>query len=357
MPTFDTPTKRHRPTATYGQCALGDRAEVARTDRILVRRALESVPAITAGGVQIARQMAGAAGDAGSVGSPAAGTADAGTAVPPAGPQPQLTVARQGGAANTFVSTDSISLVATVSGSPDAGTLAGQVAWTVQGVSTDSGNGNPHSAANQNAFVFTPNPINRPTTGAAVANDPIRYRVDARVGSITTSHDLTQDQADIVRQEYIDFGAVPPHRSEVVAPAIATFNTGNYSVIVDRGMNNALTNTQAQFQTLTQLAAAPAPGTASPDAGVPAPAPGPAISVTSGYRNPRRNVHVGSVLPVTSRHVWGSALDLGVAGANATLWDRLRLAGANAGTTSICEHGPTQLPCNDPTINHVHIQW
>jgi hypothetical protein len=126
-----------------------------------------------------------------------------------------------------------------------------------------------------------------------------------------------------------------------VQPTIATFNTGNYTMIVDRGMNNALINTETQFQTLTPAAQQPPP----------------AITVTSGYRNPQRNVDVGSQFPVGSRHVWGRALDLTVAGANATLWARLRQAGANAGNTSICEDGPTQRPCNDPRIDHVHIQW
>jgi len=273
-------------------------------------------------------------------------------------PQPSVTIARQGGNANTFLSTDSISLAAQVAGlpAPDAGAQPAQVTWTVNGVSANAGNGNPHTATNQSNFSFTPNPTNRPTTGSRTANAAIEYRVDAQAGGVTASYNLQQDETDIIRQEYIDLGPVaPPARADIVAPAIAGFNTGNYSLIVDGGMNNALTNTETEFATLTQAAAAPPAG--APDAGAPAPVPVPAISVSSGYRNPRRNVAAGSQFPTGSRHVWGTALDLTVAGANATLWATLRQAGANAGNTSICEDGPTQKACSDPTIDHVHIQW
>jgi hypothetical protein len=173
-------------------------------------------------------------------------------------------------------------------------------------------------------------------------------------------------------------------------------------LIVDGGMDAHLAATRAQFATLTQQAAAPAAAPAAPQGapgaapavgpgslptagpgGVPgaapaagpaatpaagtaasdpataaaaASAPVPATSVKSGYRNPQRNKAVGSQHP-SSRHVSGTALDLGVAGANATLWARLRQAGASAAPTSICEIGATEVPCNDPDVNHVHIQW
>jgi hypothetical protein len=147
-----------------------------------------------------------------------------------------------------------------------------------------------------------------------------------------------------------------------VTPSIATYNTGNYNLIVDMGMDNARTSTETEFATLTQ-AAAPHPPAAAPaaDGGVPPPPPPvpvPAIGVSSGYRNPRRNVAAGSVIGTSSSHVRGKALDLTVVGANATLWARLRQAGVNAGNSvSICEHGPTQVPCNDATVNHVHISF
>jgi hypothetical protein len=365
----------HELTHTIQQTS-GIQSVQGNPDKIIVQHSLEqeaeiasrtivqgkSFPVAERGITQVSRQQ------------PSAGTAhegitqvprqqsSAGTADEGISSAPNLTIVRQGGIANTFVSTDTISFTAQVAGGPDAGVSSGQISWTVHGVSTNSGNGNPHSAANQNSFSFRPNPTNRPTTGSRAPNDPIQYRVEAQVPGSTATFDLTQDETDIIRQEYVDFSANPPARNEIIAPAIATFNTGNYTRIVDRGLNAALTNTQAQFQALTQQAAQPAPAVAAPNAPAPPavpppPVPAPAIGVTSGYRNPRRNVAAGSNFPVTSRHVWGSALDLSVAGANAVLWARLRQAGANAGNTSICEQGANQIPCSDPNVDHVHIQW
>lgn len=248
-------------------------------------------------------------------------------------PPAPLRVERQGGDGLSFVSTDTITL--------NAAGSAGPADWTVQGVSTDAGNGNPRRATGRTQFSFRPNPTARPRTGSRRPNAPIQYRVEARAGGQTAAIDLAQDETDIIRQEYIDLGPVrPPDRSIVVAPTIGTYNTGNYTLIVDGGMDNARTNTEREFQALTPA------GTVAP-----------AIGVSSGYRNPRRNVEVGSEFPVGSRHVWGTALDLTVPGANATLWTRLRNAGANAGNTSICEDGPTQVLCTSPRVDHVHIHW
>ncbi len=294
-------------------------------------------------------------------------------AVPPAAaPIPILTITRQGSTGNTFVSSETISFAAQLTGVPNAADLVNQVSWTVRSVSANSGTGSPPTATSKSQFSFKPNPTNRPTTGSRSANAPIQIAVDAQASGATTSANLEQDEADIIRQEYVDFGATPPGRGSLVSPANANFNVGNYSLIVDNGLAAALSTTVAKFQQLTQAAAQPAPAAAAvapaaPTAAAAAPvaapappaapsAPVPAISVESGYRNPRRNVAAGSKFPVTSRHVWGSALDLSVAGADALLWQRLRNAGASAGT-SICEDGPTQKECNDASVDHVHVQW
>jgi hypothetical protein len=255
---------------------------------------------------------------------------------------PVVFITREGGEAKTFVSTEQLSFTAKVLNSPGSSPPAKLFNWTVHSASANSGNGNPHTALNQSRFAFTPNPTARPTTGSRRPNEPIKYRVDAEAGGRVGSFYLEQDETDIIRQEYIDLGPVqPPQRSDIMAPTIPGYNTGNYGLIVDGGMDNALTKTETQFQALT-----PAPQ-----------APTPALNVSSGFRNPRRNVAAGSNFPVGSHHVWGTALDLTVAGANATLWARLRQAGANARNTSICEHGPTQIPCNAANVDHVHIQW
>jgi hypothetical protein len=211
--------------------------------------------------------------------------------------------------------------------------------WTVTGTSTDSGNGDPHTANNASTFRFTPNPTNRLTTGSTVPNDPISYNIEVTVGGLSEAYELKQDPTDIIRQEYVDFQLHPPAREEIMAPTNNAFNTGNYALIVDRGMQRALDGTISQFERLS------APG-----------APPASVTVSSGYRNPRKNIWVKSV-HLNSRHVWGSALDLVANPANVGMWTRLRQAGQSAGYTSICEHGGTQIQCDDPAVNHVHIQW
>jgi hypothetical protein len=255
---------------------------------------------------------------------------------------PSIEITRVGGVDQTFLWNEAITLTGRVINAPVNSVPATSFDWTVQGLSTNAGNGNPHTAANQSQFTFTPNPSNRPRTGSRRPNDPIRYLVMARAANATGSFWLTQDEPDIIRQEYLDLGpVVPPDRAQIQAPAIAGYNTGNYSLIVDNGLDTARTDTETEFQALFPAGGAPAP----------------AIGVSSGYRNPRRNVAAGSNFPVGSRHVWGRALDLVVNGANAVIWGRLRQAGANAGNSSICEDGPTQIPCNNPNVDHVHIQW
>jgi hypothetical protein len=326
---------------------------------------------------------------------------------PPATP-PTIAVTREGGEGKTFVSTDTITLKAQVTAAPATGTgggtgavgagaVAGGVAgvaaagtgvkWTVRSDSANSGTGNPHTEANKETFSFKPNPTGRPTSGSRSPNPPIKYKVDAELNGAKTTFDLEQDETDIIRQEYIDYGtSYKPARADIVTPSDPAFNVGNYSLIVDNGLDTALSSTTSEFATLTQQAAAPAPtpapttpptGAANP-AGATAPAgavegaateaapgaaaaaaaavPVPALSISSGYRNPQRNKAAGSVT-INSRHTQGKALDLTVAGANATLWARLKKAGSNAGYYSICEDGPTEKACSDANVDHVHIQW
>jgi hypothetical protein len=245
---------------------------------------------------------------------------------------------------SSFLSTDLIIFQARVTGVPNADELANRIQWTVHGISVHSGGGNPDSASNQAYFSFSPNPTNRPTTAARVPNAAIQYQVEARVpNGIIKFYDLKQDERDIIRQEYIDLGHVrPPERGEIEEPADPRFNVGNYNLFIDRGMSDAFRVTEANFAMLIQAAT---PG-----------APVPAITIESGYRNPRRNIAAGSTKK-DSRHVWGSALDLVVPGATADVWEKLRQAGSDAGYTSICEDGGEPVPCNDPGVDHVHIQW
>jgi hypothetical protein len=302
-------------------------------------------------------QKAGDAGvsappDAGSAAPGAPGTTDAGT--------PTIAIARQGQTDRTFISTDQLSFTAQVTGG--AADAASHVTWTVTGVSSDAHNGQPHTAANTANFSFKPNPTNRPTAGSRAANPPIQYRVKAQIGNVSATSDLEQDETDIIRQEYADYGQPVPARDDFIAAN--QYNTGNYRKMLDDGIDGHFTGAQSQYQTLSQQAAQPAqPAPQAGGAGgaqQPAPqaaAAGGTVGFASAYRNPQRNKAVGSTHP-ESRHTRGQAIDLTVTDPDATRWARLKQAGANAGNpVSICEHGGTQVECNAGNVDHVHIQW
>jgi hypothetical protein len=238
-------------------------------------------------------------------------------------------------AVNSFVSTDTISLHVELSAaiSPD---LANTTSWKVIGMSLDSGNGMPSQLLDSRTFSFKPNPMNRPTTGSRQPNDPIKYDVEATIQGNIAKFSLVQDERDIIRQEYIDFGAPQiPSRDNLITPANTSLNTGNYTLILDEGMLAVLKDVTQRYNRL--------------NTGM--------ISISSAYRNPRRNIEVGSLHPITSKHVWGSALDLVVSPANASTWQHLHQAGSEGGYTSICQSGNQNVDCSDPTVDHVVIQW
>lgn len=95
------------------------------------------------------------------------------------------------------------------------------------------------------------------------------------------------------------------------------------------------------------------------------------IKIASAYRNPRRNVDVGSKYPVTSKHVLGRALDLvplPVSGLlpdgseveldlHRHLFPTLLQAARSASHSSLGEDGAKPVPIGDHSEDHVHIQW
>ena len=218
---------------------------------------------------------------------------------PPATP-PTIAITREGGEGKTFISTDTITLKAQVTAAPATGTggsagagavaagvagVAGAAAagtgvnWTVRSDSANSGTGNPHTGANKETFSFKPNPTGRPTSGSRSPNPPIKYKVDAELNGAKATFDLEQDETDIIRQEYNDYGTTyRPARADIAAPSDPAFNVGNYSLIVDNGLDTALSSTTSEFATLTQQAAAPAPTPAptTPPSTAPAGAANPA---------------------------------------------------------------------------------
>jgi hypothetical protein len=255
---------------------------------------------------------------------------------------PAIVIVRQDRTDATFLSTDTLDFKVTVNA---PGYDPNSACWVVQGESQDSGNGNPSSADNTPEFSFTPNPTNRPGPGgpgSLVPNDPIKYQVQVTVSDLTTTMDLEQDETDIMRQEYVDYGTGAPDRGQFVAPSNPAFNSGNYSLILDGGMAGLLAAITQYCEDQVQASLT--------------------IRVSCGYRNPQHNRAIGSLVPTRSYHMWGRALDIVVSPASAVNWQILHQAGAASATKSFCEHGHVMLDSTakhvyNPSVDHVHIQW
>jgi hypothetical protein len=287
----------------------------------------------------------------------------------------------------TFIATDSISLRASI-GSATAGV---EVRWTVEGRDAAAGIGGFATdfvtitdATGTATFTFTASDnttfVNdrrtRWTRGSYQANLAISFEVTAsylREGverttrlSDTNLGPLSQDETDILRQEYYDYNIPVPARDEVVPSLGAGFNRGNYSVqlAVDMRENYdailaAYRGREVRVTIDGQEYVTRIPQDAS-------------LTVSSGYRNPQRNRAVGSQFP-DSRHTRGRALDLVPSAVQVVvmvngrprrvtlslheaLYPALHAAAATVGT-AIAEQGATQVPVGDPREDHIHVQW
>jgi len=200
-----------------------------------------------------------------------------------------------------------------------------------------------------------------------------------------TAHAITSDEVDCLRQEYIDLDAeVIPDREEIV-PIESAFNKGNYSVGLNAGMQEKFSKVLAGYRGHVVLHE-PIPDMkglrnlntsllAEPfiHEGEPVFIPNDALLIVkSGYRCPRRNVGVAhSLFPITSKHVWGRALDLaprttlGVTPSgkkvplivHSHLYPTLLSAARAISTAAIGEHGTKPVPIGDASEDHVHLQW
>ncbi len=146
-----------------------------------------------------------------------------------------------------------------------------------------------------NRFDYTPSvtQAQRPITASREPNDPVQYRIKATVTHNGQTQEIvetvTQDERDIIRQEYVDFRTWRdrftlhvPYRNRIVEASRSQMR-GNYVLIVDSAMTELLTATEAQLGTT--------------------------IDVSSGWRNPRRNLAAGSKAP-NSNHQHGGAVDM-----------------------------------------------
>jgi hypothetical protein len=239
---------------------------------------------------------------------------------------------------HSFVSTDSIGLRMAIPGVtvPESG-WAMLATWRVKGMGPFSGGGVPEQMPDSMTFAFRPNPGARPTDGSTVPNRPMQYTVSAAFEGIEHFFILVQDEADLLRQEYIDHNErVVPARGDCVAhPVDNSFNTGNYDLIVDGGMRAAFERIDLEFKK----------------------EPRGSLRVVSGFRSPQRNKASGDSHP-GNPHVRGRALDLTSDPFGADALEALYQACVRAGFHAVCEASPGKaVPPGSPDAKHVHVDW
>jgi uncharacterized protein YcbK (DUF882 family) len=176
---------------------------------------------------------------------------------------------------------------------------AGAVAtWEVTPVGAHSGTLKPNTGTG-NQFDYTPQvtQAQRPITASRSPNPAVKYRIKATVTANGHTQELTetveQDERDIIRNEYVDFRTWRerngvhftlhvPYRNRIVAASRPELR-GNYVLVIDSAMTLLLNATTALY--------------------------GSQLRVTSGWRNPRRNLAAGSTA-VNSNHQHGGAVDM-----------------------------------------------
>lgn len=299
--------------------------------------------------------------------------------------------------------------------------------WTVRPVGTNTGPATPAEVDGKELTFRASSAL--PAGGSREPAPPLEYEVVATAdvkgekleARLPPSTFIRQDERDILRQEYFDFGATfEPSLTQVVVPERTRFNTGNYTLIVEEsagGLDDLLRRTNEEVNRLlnddvqqkavgtrgltpTTVVVATGPpvlrigalGDTTPQgddtcggAQVQGVCVGPILagrngiaetrannrnvrvdlesSISSAFRNPRRNAAVGS--SIGSRHTRGSALDIDPRGLSVPGRDARQLmcvveaAGDRVvgERNSFTEKGAkTFLDCDDPASDHVHIQ-
>ena len=282
----------------------------------------------------------------------------------------------------SFISNQQINVVAEITNLPTSGFMT--VTIQVQGKRGASGNNKTFQAflsGNHATLNFLPNQMvfNRPTGGASSPNETMVFDFKAALNlnssiiaesgwSSLDGLDIDQDNIDIFRQEYLDFGASPvPSRSEVVSSLGPPWNGGNYSVQLNNSLQSQYSTIQSNYANALVLLPNGQPALFN---GKKAHINNGSTVITSAFRCPRKNIAVGSQFPVSSKHVWGRALDIKPNLANGTteggsavvlnlhqhLYPTLLKASSSVGT-AICEAGSAQVPAGSPNEDHVHVQW
>ncbi len=189
---------------------------------------------------------------------------------------PHFSIERDGrtaDASHSFVSTDSINLQLAIPGvTLSRSGWANLHSWEVKGTGPYSGSGIPSQMLRSTTFSFRPNPGERPTAGSIYRNRPLQYTVSATLSGRMEFFILTQDETDILRQEYIDHGeGFVPTRGDCVDHRIDdSFNEGNYNLVLDGGMQAAFDKVVSEF---------------GEEHGN--------VQVVGGFRSPQRNKAIG----------------------------------------------------------------
>ena len=256
-----------------------------------------------------------------------------------------------------------------------------------------------------------------PGNGSCEKSAALSYKITSTFCTKTDTVQITQDQKDVIRQEYVSHGLNVPGRPELNAPVPtahftkADLNNTVYSLILgDPGPLAEAVRAAYNARIRDDIQAVPVgtdhlsadtvivlPGanvdTIGPILDTPRcnGAPNPAtcddqvvgntivagpngiaetkavnettnfgLSIFSGWRNPKRNEAVGGKL--TSRHQFGNALDLEVGSVPGKTTKQLNCiletaARSVPGVTAIPEKGAEQLEyCNNSAVDHIHVQ-
>lgn len=263
---------------------------------------------------------------------------------------PSISIQRTDNSESTFISTDTPAFTVDTS---QSGADPNTASWQVT-TPSDGNAGPPNPATGTGAtFSFQPK-SNNPTAGSLTANPALQYNIQVTAGSYTATAQLTQDEIDTLRQEYVDFeyDDVPQRTDCVQCPAagLDSPNNGNYGYMLDGfGTDHTM---ESVLQEVTDAAHGP-------------------VQILGGFRCPQRNANFGGV--PQSDHTLGRALDLGP-GNNTLTFLEVCVAAQSLAYVSqaFCEgnpHGGLQpiRPCGTPCpwhngdpcalVTHIHMQW
>lgn len=321
----------------------------------------------------------------------------------------------------SFLSTDTIEAKASL----DEGGDPEEIEWEVTAEEGDIKNEEPADRKGP-IFQFQPDPPEHPDyvrgrncanpgNGSCDRSDPLSYKIKATYCESEDEHTITQDQLDIIRQEYVNHGLNVPGRDEFEIPTaednfsvaeiigrnsysvvlgtpgelaqavrdefnsrirddeqvipVGTMGLASDAVVVAPGAEierigalldttpcNGATSAECDDTVVENTIVAGPNGIAETVAenevtNVP-------LEINSAWRNPERNEAVGGIL--NSRHQFGNAVDLDIFGpaegkTMQQLFCILETAG-DAVATGIAEDFGVQVLCDDEDVTHVHVQ-